>query len=101
DVCSSDLEIAKRMEKICPDAWFLNYTNPLTKICEAINRLTSIKFVGLCHGILAGKHQLSQFLEMNEEDLEVKASGLNHITWFQSIKDKNTGEDLYPKLKSR
>ena len=89
------------MEKICPDAWFLNYTNPLTKICEAINRLTSIKFVGLCHGILAGKHQLSQFLEMNEEDLEVKASGLNHITWFQSIKDKNTGEDLYPKLKSR
>ena len=95
------LEIAKRMEKICPDAWFLNYTNPLTKVCEAINRLTSIKFVGLCHGILAGKHQLSQFLEMNEEDLEVKASGLNHITWFQSIKDKNTGEDLYPKLKSR
>ena len=95
------LEIAKRMEEICPDAWLLNYTNPLTKVCEAIHRLSSIKFVGLCHGILAGKHQLSQFLEMNEEDLEVKASGLNHITWFQSIKDKNTGEDLYPKLKAR
>jgi alpha-galactosidase len=97
----STLEIAKRMEKICPEAWLLNYTNPLTKVCEAINILTSIKTIGLCHGILAGKYQLAQFLEMDEENLEVTASGLNHISWFQSIKDKNTGEDLYPKLKSR
>lgn len=95
------LEIARRMEKICPDAWLLNYTNPLTKVCEAVNRLTNIKFIGLCHGILAGKHQLAQLLEMPEEDLEVTASGLNHITWFQTIKNKNTGEDLYPRLKSR
>ena len=97
----STLKIARKMEQICPNAWFLNYTNPLTKVCEAINRLSSIKFVGLCHGILAGKHQLGQFLEMDEEDLDVVASGLNHISWFQSIKDKNTGEDLYPKLKSK
>jgi len=95
------VEIARTMEKVCPDGWLLNFTNPLTKLCEAATRLSKTKTVGFCHGIFDGMEQLSKLLEIPEHDLEVKASGLNHITWFQSIKNKKTGEDLYPVLKEK
>lgn len=95
------LEIAKTMEKVCPNAWLLNYTNPEAKLVEAISKLTKIKVVGLCHGIGMGQEQLSQFLEIPEEDLDTVACGLNHFGWYQSIKNKKTGEDLYPLLKEK
>lgn len=93
------LEIAQAMERICPDAWLINFTNPEAKIIEAISKLTKIKCVGLCHGIGMGREQLSKILQMPEEDLETVACGLNHFAWFQSIKSRKTGEDLYPLLK--
>jgi len=93
--------IAKAMEKVCPDAWLLNYTNPLTKLCEVMTHQTSVKVIGLCHGVFHGKMQLSKLLETPYEDLKAYASGLNHFTWFQSIHHQQSGEDLYPKLKKR
>ena len=95
------VKIAKAMEEYCPDAWLLNYTNPLTKLCEALTRLTSIRTVGLCHGVLHGKQQLARLLDLPAEDIYAQASGLNHITWFQSITRRSTGEDLYPMLHER
>lgn len=95
------LHIAGAMERNCPDALLLNYTNPLTKLSEALTRLSSVKMIGLCHGVFYGKKQVCRLLEMEMEDLEAYATGLNHITWFQSIKDRKTGEDLYPRLKER
>ncbi|MCF6342850.1 MAG: hypothetical protein L3J31_08615 [Bacteroidales bacterium] len=84
--------IAKAMEKVCPDAVFLNYTNPLAKLSEAINRLSSIKTIGLCHGVFQGMAQVSKFLEMPIQDIHFRASGINHFTWFQTIQDKKTGK---------
>lgn len=95
------LEVARAMERQCPDAWLLNYTNPLTKLCEALNRLSSIRTVGLCHGVFAGKKQLSRLLEVPVDDLEAYACGLNHCTWFQTIRHRKTGEDLYAGLRER
>jgi len=95
------LEIARAMEKHCPQAWLINYTNPEAKLVEAISRLTAIRCVGLCHGIGMGLEQLSKLLEVPEEDLDVAACGLNHFGWFQSIKSKSSGEDLYPRLRQR
>jgi alpha-galactosidase len=95
------LEIAHAMERICPDAWLINFTNPEAKIIEAISKLTKIKCVGLCHGIGMGMEQISQILEIPEQDLDTVACGLNHFAWFQSIKHKKTGEDLYPLLKEK
>jgi len=95
------IEIARAMERLCPDAWLLNYTNPEAKLVDAIGRYTKIKSVGLCHGIGEGQHMLSKLLEMPEEDLDVVACGLNHFGWYQSIKNKKTGEDLYPLLKEK
>lgn len=95
------LEIAHAMERLLPEAWLINYSNPEAKLVEAITRLTSIRCVGLCHGIYMGLEQLSRFLEMPAEDLEVVACGLNHFGWFQSIRHRHTGEDLYPLLREK
>ncbi|WP_179032519.1 family 4 glycosyl hydrolase [Paenibacillus kribbensis] len=90
------LEIARTMERVCPDAWFINYTNPEAKLVEAISKLTSIKVVGLCHGLDMGIEQLSQFLEMDIADIGIEGGGLNHFGFFTKIWNKKTGEDLYP-----
>ncbi|WP_433939961.1 alpha-galactosidase [Paenibacillus lautus] len=90
------LEIAQMMEKVCPDAWFINYTNPEAKLVEAISKLTSIKIVGLCHGLDMGIHQISEFLERKPEEIGIEGGGLNHFGFFTKIWDKKTGEDLYP-----
>lgn len=95
------LEIAHMMEKVCPDAWLLNYTNPEAKLVEAIAKLTSIKVVGLCHGEGMGREQLSKILEIPEEKLVTEVAGLNHFGWFTSIRHKDTNEDLYPLLRKK
>ncbi len=92
------LKIARTMEKICPDAWLVNFTNPESKICEMLTRLTSIKTIGLCHGIYDGMRQISDILEIPEDKIEFQACGMNHFTWFRKIREKSTGNDLYPQL---
>ena len=95
------VEVARAMEAHCPDAWLINYTNPLTKLCEAQSRLSSVRVVGLCHGVFHGMEQMARLLELPVERLEARASGLNHFSWFESVRDRDTGEDLYPRLRRR
>ncbi len=95
------VEVARAMERHCPDAWLVNYTNPLTKLCEAVSRLTDIRVVGLCHGVFHGIEQMARFLELPPDRLDARASGLNHFSWFGSVTDRETGEDLYPRLRER
>ncbi|MCX5757594.1 MAG: alpha-galactosidase, partial [Candidatus Hydrogenedentes bacterium] len=94
------LHIAKTMERLCPDAWLMNFTNPEHKLCEAISRLTSIRNVGLCHGVFMGMEQIARILDMPVEHLDGAACGMNHFTFFQTIRDRRTGEDLYPRLRA-
>lgn len=95
------LHIARTMEKLCPDAWLLNFTNPEAKLVETILKLTKIKTVGLCHGTIMGLDQVANMLEMDQDDIDCTACGLNHFGWFQSLTHKKTGQDLYPELKDR
>jgi alpha-galactosidase len=95
------LEIAQAMERLCPEAWLINYSNPEAKLVEAVSRLTQIRCVGLCHGIYMGLEQLSLLLELPMQELDVAACGLNHFGWFQSIRHKTSGEDLYPRLREK
>ncbi len=94
------VDLAQSMEKLCPNALLLNFSNPEHKICEAVTRLTSIKAVGLCHGVFMGREQLSELLDVPLDDLQTKACGINHFTWFQEIVQRSTGVNLYPKLKA-
>ena len=94
-------EIALAMERLCPNALLINYTNPEAKLVDAIGRLTKITAVGLCHGIGEGQYMISQLLGIPVEEFDVEACGLNHFGWIQKITCKKTGEDLYPLLKKR
>ncbi|MHC4591165.1 MAG: family 4 glycosyl hydrolase [Planctomycetota bacterium] len=93
------VEIGRTMEELCPEATLLNFTNPESKLCEALTRLTSVQTVGLCHGVFQGREQLEGILDVPAEHLETVACGMNHFTWFQVIRDRRTGEDLYPRLR--
>lgn len=95
------LHIARRMEELCPEAWLINYTNPEAKLVEAINRLTKIRAVGVCHGYEMGVHQMAHILGMKREEIEAVGYGLNHFGWFTSVTEKATGKDLYPLLKEK
>ena len=95
------VEIARAMDRVCPDAWLLNYTNPLTKLCEQLARASGVTTVGLCHGVFNGMKQVAAILERPVDGIEFEASGLNHFTWFTSIRDRTSGDDLYPQLRDR
>lgn len=92
--------IASAMERLCPGAPLLNFTNPEHKLCEAVCRLTSVNAVGLCHGVFMGLEQVARILGMPTERIEGRACGINHFTWFQTLRDRETGEDLYPRLRA-
>jgi len=95
------LQVAEAMQIYCPDAWLINFSNPESKLVQALDQLTKIKAVGLCHGVFMGIEQIARFLDRPETSLQTTACGFNHFTWFQEIRDRETGEDLYPLLRER
>ncbi len=95
------LDICKDIETICPDALLINFTNPESRICLAIKKYTKVKAVGLCHQIGEGIKIVSKIMDKDPKDIDVKACGLNHFTWMTDIRDKVTGEDLYPLLREK
>lgn len=124
------MEIVHDMEQACPDAWFINFTNPMVRICDAVNRHSKIKAVGLCHQIYIGycfvglvlakelgidvpegitgmhadvmEHPLrDQVMHQILPLVDLRAAGTNHFSWILSMHDKRTGEDLYPMFKER
>lgn len=95
------LGIAKDMERLCPDAWLLNMSNPLPRVITAINRHTSIKSLGFCnnaYGGVDGYRQISNFLNCELSSIKVITAGLNHFTWLLGVSDTNTGKDLMPAI---
>ena len=93
------LDFAKDMEEVCPNAWLLNYTNPMAILTGAMLRRTSIKTVGLCHSVQVCADHLLKGLGMENEDIQWKIAGINHMAWLLEITRK--GEDLYPEIKKR
>lgn len=93
------VDIACDMEELCPEAWLLNYTNPMSTICRALNRSTDIRTVGLCHGLRGTRRRLAQYLEVREDELSLHAAGINHLTWVLDMRLR--GEDAYPLLRER
>ncbi|MBE6403776.1 MAG: alpha-glucosidase/alpha-galactosidase [Lentisphaeria bacterium] len=98
------LDFARDMEDVCPDAWFLNYTNPMAALTGAMLRGSSIKTVGLCHSVQVcaaallaslghGKHS-----ELEKMPYKFKTAGINHQGWLLELYDEN-GVDIYPALR--
>jgi len=79
------LDIAHDIEAMCPDAWLLNLTNPMTTICRALTRETPVKTIGLCHEITITHYLLSLLLDVNFVDLTVTVGGVNHLPFITSL----------------
>lgn len=93
---------ADDMEEVCPDAWFLNYTNPMAMLTGYMLRYTKIKTVGLCHSVQGCSKHLLKSLDMEDkvEGRTDKIAGINHMAWLLDVRDKD-GNDLYPEIKKR
>lgn len=94
------MDFAEDMKAVCPNAWFLNYTNPMAMLTGAMLRMTDIKTVGLCHSVQVCAKSLFESVGMeNDPDVQTKIAGINHMAWLLEI-TKN-GKDLYPEIKAR
>ena len=91
------LDIAYTMEEVCPDAWLLNYTNPVPRLCMAIDRYTDIKTVGLCHEVEHQLQRLAPLMGIPTAILDAVSVGLNHFSWYQELRLKD-GTNAYPML---
>ncbi len=93
------LEIARDMEKVCPEAWLLNYANPMAIVTGALLLATGVKTVGLCHSVQVCAEGLLRQLGMWEtvRNLRWKIAGINHQAWLLEIKDGE--KDLYPEIR--
>jgi len=93
------LDICHDIEDICPDAWLINYTNPMAMLCWAMNDYSNVKNVGLCHSVQGTAAELARYLGAPLEELSYWVAGINHMAWFLELKWK--GEDAYPLLREK
>ena len=93
---------AEDIEEVCPNAWFLNYTNPMAILSGYMQRYTKVKTVGLCHSVQVCAPTLLNILgfDIDPSTIQTKIAGINHMAWLLEIFDKD-GNDLYPEIKRR
>ena len=90
------LDICEDMERACPDALLLQYTNPMAMACWAIAEATDIQAVGLCHSVQNTTAQLAGYIGAPRESVSAWVAGINHMAWF--LRFERDGEDAYPDL---
>ena len=91
------LDICADIEKYCPHAVFLNYTNPMSMLCGAMQRHANIEVTGLCHSVQGTMQMLAGWLNIPKEEIVYKCMGVNHQAFYTIL--QHNGEDLYPKLR--
>jgi alpha-galactosidase len=92
-------DIARGMEDLCPDAWLLNYTNPMSMLVGAMGKGTGVKTVGLCHSVQSCVPELLKPLGMDTENVKWQIAGINHQAWLLEV--SRNGVDLYPEIKEK
>ncbi|HSS36612.1 MAG TPA: alpha-glucosidase/alpha-galactosidase, partial [Patescibacteria group bacterium] len=90
------LGIARDMAEVCPDAWLLNYTNPLAILVRAVSEATPVKVVGLCHSVFWTIDRLAGYLDLSRDEIVADSVGLNHHAFL--VRLEHAGRDLYPDL---
>lgn len=91
------VDICKDMERYCPDAILLNYTNPMAMLCRAMQRTSSIRVTGLCHSVQGTAGMLANWLGASMKEITYLCAGINHQAWF--IEFKRNRRDAYPALR--
>ncbi len=91
------LDIVRDMEELCPDAWFLNYTNPMAMLVRAVAERTQIRTAGLCHSVFWTIDTLSGYLGLPRAEVDHVSAGVNHLAFLLRLEHR--GRDLYPELR--
>jgi alpha-galactosidase len=90
------LGLLRDMEEVCPDAILLNYVNPMSILCLAAARASSIQTIGLCHSVQGTARQLAHYIGVPTEELSYRVAGINHMAWFLELTHRR--RDAYPRL---
>jgi alpha-galactosidase len=90
------LAVARDIERICPDAWLIQSSNPVYDGCTLMTRETGVKVVGLCHGPFGGIREIAKVLELDYDDITFEAPGVNHCVWLTDFRYR--GGNAYPLL---
>jgi alpha-galactosidase len=90
------LAVARDMEEVCPEAWLLQYANPMVANIGAITRYTKVKAVGVCHGMPGTIKELCEWMGLDRSKVGTEAIGLNHFIWMTRFRYE--GKDAYPML---
>jgi alpha-galactosidase len=93
------LQILRDAEELCPDALVLNYTNPMSIMCLAAGRASTMTVLGLCHSVQGTSRLLARRAGVPFEKMDWECAGINHLAWFTKLEHK--GRDLYPFLKRK
>ena len=93
------LDICHDIEKYCPNALFLNYTNPMSMLCRAMQLHTKVNVTGLCHSVRGTVKMLSEWLDIPNEEIDYTCMGVNHQAFYTKLSHK--GNDLYPLLREK
>ena len=94
------LDICADIEKYCPNAIFLNYTNPMAMLCRAMQeKFPKLHITGLCHSVQGTAKMLAEWCGVNPDEIDYTSAGVNHQAFYLELKHKNT--DLYPILKEK
>lgn len=94
-------DFARDIHELCPDALFINYSNPESRIVLALGKYSPVKAVGLCHGLSMGRGAVSHITGVPWEHVDALGAGLNHFQWIMHLRDRRTGQDLYPLLREK
>ncbi|NOZ64225.1 MAG: alpha-galactosidase [Caldiserica bacterium] len=91
------LSICRDMERYCPEAFLLNYTNPMAMLCRAMQRESHIRVTGLCHSVQGTAEMLAKWIDTPMEQITYLCAGINHQAWY--IEYKKNGQDAYPLIR--
>ena len=92
------LPVCKDIERICPQAHLINYSNPQSRVSLAISKCTAVSMVGLCHGPFETLDKVAEIMKRPAESIEIDLGGINHFHWMLKISDRQNDRDLYPQF---
>ena len=93
------VKITNSIAELCPNAWFFNYSNPMSANCCAIRQATNVPVVGLCHGVFHVERQLADFIGAPPEEVTSLYTGINHCTFIYDFRWKD--RDALPLIQAR
>jgi len=92
------MPICADVERLCPDALLLNFTNPEARVLHAISHLTKVRAAGICHGVFTALEYISRYLGKPLEELHIVSAGMNHFYCILQVTEKATGREWLPEL---